>query len=224
MLPPFPLLNPEKRFNDGEKVKNEFRARVANSISKIIVSHKPDHGKEGALHEETAYGREKFADGSYGDLFVHKRENGKRELKIVKEANPIPICKKGEVEPYKWFASGSNYCVDIVDNNGKCIMEGITTFNANQKEFVEKWKKTYPDAKLVVRLHKSDILLYDGIYYVISKLDPNNGRLYGVQINDARDSKNRDDKNIGKTALFKKEAKHVVVDVLGNVHPAKKVK
>ena len=33
-----------------------FRDQVSNLVRNIIVSHKPDHGKGGALHEETAYG------------------------------------------------------------------------------------------------------------------------------------------------------------------------
>jgi CRISPR-associated endonuclease Csn1 len=34
----------------------DFRAQVQATVNKIIVSHKPEHGKGGALHEETAYG------------------------------------------------------------------------------------------------------------------------------------------------------------------------
>ncbi len=33
-----------------------FREAVANRISKVVVSHKPDHGVEAALHNKTAYG------------------------------------------------------------------------------------------------------------------------------------------------------------------------
>lgn len=32
-----------------------FRDRVMEVVSRIVVSHKPDHGVQGALHEETAY-------------------------------------------------------------------------------------------------------------------------------------------------------------------------
>lgn len=34
----------------------EFREAVRVSLDKLIVSHKPEHGKSGALHEDTAYG------------------------------------------------------------------------------------------------------------------------------------------------------------------------
>lgn len=33
-----------------------YRAHVARAVSSVIVSHKPDHGHEGALHNDTAYG------------------------------------------------------------------------------------------------------------------------------------------------------------------------
>jgi len=35
---------------------NSFHATVAQAVSRIVVSHKPDHGPEGALHNDTAYG------------------------------------------------------------------------------------------------------------------------------------------------------------------------
>lgn len=39
-----------------------YREHVARAVSNVIVSHKPDHGHEGALHNETAYGLR--ADGT----------------------------------------------------------------------------------------------------------------------------------------------------------------
>lgn len=33
-----------------------YREHVARAVSSVIVSHKPDHGHEGALHNDTAYG------------------------------------------------------------------------------------------------------------------------------------------------------------------------
>ncbi len=40
-----------------------FREDVAKSIGEIKVSHKPDHGIQGALHNDTAYGLVKGAEG-----------------------------------------------------------------------------------------------------------------------------------------------------------------
>nr|VFJ46202.1 MAG: CRISPR-associated endonuclease, Csn1 family [Candidatus Kentron sp. DK] len=43
------LQNPEEPWPD-------FRQEVADCVEKIVVSHKPDHGVQGALHNDTAYG------------------------------------------------------------------------------------------------------------------------------------------------------------------------
>jgi len=43
--------------------KGEFRTDVENSVRKIVVSHKPDHGIEGAMHNDTAYGIPKGKKG-----------------------------------------------------------------------------------------------------------------------------------------------------------------
>jgi len=40
-----------------------FRNEVENSVRKIIVSHKPDHGIQAAMHNDTAYGIPKGEDG-----------------------------------------------------------------------------------------------------------------------------------------------------------------
>jgi CRISPR-associated endonuclease Csn1 len=207
---------PFPRIGEAEENKEAFFCIVKKSINSVIVSHKPDHGKEGELHEATAYG--KLPDGKF---FVYKRENGQRKISHP-QANPtIPIYKKGETEPYKWFISGSNLYVDIVDIGKKCIIEGVSTFEANQKGFRDKWRNNYPEAKLLMRLYKSDIILHDGKYYVVAKLDPSNSRVICVHINDARKSEDRESLSKG-LGVLSKEAKRVLVDLLGDVHIAKR--
>lgn len=41
-----------------------FRVDVENNVRQIIVSHKPDHGFQGAMHNDTAYGLVKGKDGA----------------------------------------------------------------------------------------------------------------------------------------------------------------
>ena len=41
---------------------DEFRAETREALKKVIVSHKPDHGIEGVLHNDTAYGISKVED------------------------------------------------------------------------------------------------------------------------------------------------------------------
>jgi len=51
----------EKRFDkrllaDIQEPWPNFRSKVQEAVSRIVVSHKPDHGVQGAMHNDTAYG------------------------------------------------------------------------------------------------------------------------------------------------------------------------
>ncbi|MEQ9042544.1 MAG: type II CRISPR RNA-guided endonuclease Cas9 [Alphaproteobacteria bacterium] len=49
-----------------------FREDVQASIERLIVSHKPDHGVQGALHNDTAYGLVEFDNEKPRSLVVHR--------------------------------------------------------------------------------------------------------------------------------------------------------
>jgi CRISPR-associated endonuclease Csn1 len=49
-----------------------FRDNVRKRVQALIVSHKPEHGKGGALHEDTAYGLVDPARGEDGNLVYRK--------------------------------------------------------------------------------------------------------------------------------------------------------
>lgn len=49
-----------------------FREEIEACLKKVVVSHKPDHGKQGALHNDSNYGRRGDPDGR-GALLVGRR-------------------------------------------------------------------------------------------------------------------------------------------------------
>jgi CRISPR-associated endonuclease Csn1 len=129
-----------------------FRDEVQTSTDRIIVSHKPDHGHEGAMHKETAYGllpndRVRF----------HRREGMKRIL-VEENLKVIPISDAkalqrhgidslGQPKPYKGYSGNSNYCIEISrDDSGKWVGEVISTFEAHQHERIlrKEFHKKYP--------------------------------------------------------------------------------
>lgn len=78
----------------------------------------------------------------------------------------VPIGDKQTKQPYKYFVGGSNHCAEIYVGStgktaGKWQVEIISTFDANQKGFVPKWRGEHPDAKLVMRLHIDDMVAYE---------------------------------------------------------------
>ena len=115
-----------------------YRAHVKRAIDNIWVSHKPDHGHEGAMHNDTAYGLL-----GNGRVSVHKMVDGKREriednLKVIEFTSAKSVARhgllpNGDPRPYKGYKGDSNYCIEIVRNDkGKGEGEVISTFEAYQ--------------------------------------------------------------------------------------------
>lgn len=115
-----------------------YRDHVARAIHNIWVSHKPDHGHEGAMHNDTAYG---LLGG--GRVQVRKTLDGVRTrevaaLKVIEFADANATARhgllpNGEPRPYKGYKGDSNYCMEIVRNEkGKWEGEVVSTFEAYQ--------------------------------------------------------------------------------------------
>ncbi len=67
----------EVQFNKNYLAKfpepwSNFRETVRSSIDRIVVSHKPDHGVQGALHNDTAYGIISPPDSKGRSQVVHR--------------------------------------------------------------------------------------------------------------------------------------------------------
>ncbi|WP_372661914.1 type II CRISPR RNA-guided endonuclease Cas9 [Hydrogenophaga sp.] len=115
-----------------------YREHVARAVHNIRVSHKPDHGHEGAMHNDTAYA---LLGG--GMVSVRKTVDGVRQkevgaLKVIEFSDAQAIERHGQLpngapRPYKGYKGDSNYCIEIVRNEkGKWEGEVISTFEAYQ--------------------------------------------------------------------------------------------
>ena len=111
-----------------------YRDHVERAVRYIWVSHKPDHGFEGAMMEETSYGirkdgsikQRRKADGSAGREITNL-------IRIAEPAQPLRhgVDSDGQPLPYKGYVGGSNYCIEItVSDKGKWEGEVISTFGA----------------------------------------------------------------------------------------------
>ena len=117
---------------------DSYRDHVQRAVDNIWVSHKPDHGHEGAMHNDTAYG---LLGG--GKVQVRKTLDGVRTreiaaLKVIEFADAHATARhgllpNGEPRPYKGYKGDSNYCMEIVRNDkGKWEGEVVSTFEAYQ--------------------------------------------------------------------------------------------
>ena len=185
-----------------------YRESVSRAVNNIWVSHKPDHGHEGAMHNDTAYSL--LTDGKVG---VHKMVDGVRTffesaLKVIpitdpKATNRHGTLPNGEPKPYKGYKGDSNYCIEIIINEkGKWEGEVISTFEAYQivKNYGLKALSNptlgISGKPLVMRLMTNDCLkIKTGIEQKIVRVTKisSNGQIFLAPLNEANvDSRNRD--------------------------------
>lgn len=174
MLQQFANANKRAKDEGLERLVQDFQppwptywAHVQRAIDNIWVSHRPDHGYQGGMMEETAHGI-----GKNGAI---RQREGKREIQ-----NLIRISEPGQRErhgvdadgnplPYKGYVGGSNYCLEIFKNEkGNWAGEVISTFQAYQiarkegearlrdKHFAQNGKP------LVMRLMRNDVVCLGG--------------------------------------------------------------
>lgn len=215
-----------------------YREHVARAIHHIVVSHKPDHGHEGAMHNDTAYGLR-----SDGKVSVHKIIEGVRtkkeeSLKVIPFTNSNPrhgVLENGEPKPYKGYKGDSNYCIEIVKNEkGKWEGEVISTFEAYQlvREFgVERLRNKELSARgkpLVMRLLINDSLRLTVDNKVMSMRVASlsaNGQIFMCELNEANvDARNRNQNDsfayLSKTpgALQKIQARQITISPIGEIN------
>ena len=114
-----------------------YREHVRRAIDRIWVSHKPDHGHEGAMHNDTAYGLL-----GNGRVQFHKAVDGQRtrfedNLKVIEFADPNAarhgVLPDGNPRPYKGYKGDSNYCIEFVrSESGRWEGGVVSTFDAYQ--------------------------------------------------------------------------------------------
>ena len=113
----------------GDDQNRKYFNSVQLAVSRIWVSHKPDHGHEGAMFDATIYS----ASG--------------RSKSAAKDRNVIPFkaradepsaiarhgCKNDIQNSYMGLLSNSNYCIEIFkDERGKWQSNVLRTFDAYQ--------------------------------------------------------------------------------------------
>jgi CRISPR-associated endonuclease Csn1 len=150
-----------------------YRDHVQRAVRAIWVSHRPDHGYEGRMHNDTAYGL--LGDGR---VRVHKDVEGRRvpeekALKVIPIAAPGASARHGQLHdgsprPYKGYDPNSNYCLEVVrTSTGKWRCEVVSTFSAYQLARAGQAAKlrdkvlSVSGQPLVMRLILNDVMRLD---------------------------------------------------------------
>ncbi len=142
---------------------------VKRAIERIWVSHKPDHGYEGAMHNDTAY--KLLGDGhvSVRKIVDGERKQIKEKLRVIEFVSTTSPrhgkLEDGSPKPYKGYKGDSNYCIEIVRNElNKWVGEIVSTFDAYEvvrRYGVARLRHPELSAKgnpLVMRLLRDDIV------------------------------------------------------------------
>lgn len=191
---------------------DSYREHVARAVSNIWVSHKPDHGHEGAMHNDTAYA---LLGG--GRVAVHKLVDGVRTreegtLKVIEFSSAKALHRHGQLpdgspRPYKGYKGDSNYCIEIVrgdSEKGKWGWEIVSTFDAYQaaREHGEKRlsnpRLSLSGKPLLMRLIIGDYLrahFKDATRLLVVKKIKANGGIFVAQANEGNVRQREDEKD-----------------------------
>lgn len=217
-----------------------YRDHVARAVNHIWVSHKPDHGHEGAMHNDTAY-----ALLGNGMVRVRKTVDGVRQketaaLKVIEFTSPKAaarhgITADGSPRPYKGYKGDSNYCIEIVRNEkGKWEGEVISTFEAYQlvRQHGEQ-RLRHPNLStrgksLVMRLIIGDYIKADfkgAVRLLTIKKIKSNGSIFVAEHREANVRQREDEKDTSLIygsftagSLFKANGRQVSVSPIGELN------
>ena len=108
-------------------------------------------------------------------------ERGIRRVRVLKTEQSIRIVEHGGGFR-KAYSVGDNHRIEIYElPDGSWRGEGVSVFDANRPEFEPTWRREHPQAKMVMKVHKGDMIEADfgdgrGIYRVCI-LEPSAKRL-----------------------------------------------
>ncbi len=215
-----------------------YREHVARAIGNIWVSHKPDHGYEGAMMEETSYGIRR--DGSIRQKMKEDGSAGREISNLIRITEPNQpkrhgVDANGNPLPYKGYVGGSNYCLEVVCNEkGRWSGEVVTTFDAYEAARIYGASRlghpslSLSQKPLVMRLIIGDTIRAElesktRLLRVV-KIDPSTNVVF-AEINEAGELKKRHDEridsfryvNLRGDSFRQAKARHVSISPIGEM-------
>jgi CRISPR-associated endonuclease Csn1 len=157
----------EKLIDTLEPPWPTYHKHVQRAVDAIFVSHRPDHGFEGSIFKDTAFGIRKD-----GTIIQKPTPEGKKE-RIVEYVVPLRSGAKSERQgmapdgrpyPYKGYVPDGNYCLEIIKNESTQWLMNVTpTFRAYEIARKFGWGKKGIDQKMIARkVYESKLSDIDG--------------------------------------------------------------
>ena len=131
----------------------------------------------------------------------------------------------------KAYVPGDNHRIEIYELQGVWKGEGVAVFDANRPGFEPRWRRQYPNARLIMRVHRGDLIEADfgegRKIYLVCTLDASANRLKLALHNEAgslqRRHKDPDDPFRYEMKAYSRlraaKARRVRADPIGRVSP-----
>ncbi len=158
--------------------------------------------------------------------------NGIRHVRLTKAEKPeyLVTLRDKSGKPYKSYSAGENAYIEIFETpDGKWHGEAMSVFKANQPGAKLDWRTEYPDARLVMRVFKGDLIALSvngqRTIMVVRILNASHNRFELVAHNETGNfgdrHKDKDDPFKWLTPAYNKlkamNAEHVRVDEIGRL-------
>lgn len=159
--------------------------RIRDRRLRGIVRKHVDAEKTKGVALADALRQLKFSSDDYPQF-----KHGLRHVRILKRERSdylVPIANRKSGATYKAYSAGENFCVEVFETaDGKWDGEAVRRFDANRKNagprtpHEPQWRDTHKDAKLVMRIHKGDLIRLEhegrARIMVVHRLDAAAGR------------------------------------------------
>ena len=222
-----PINDPPKWNEHNLAYRKPLESLNANEIERI---RDPNLRQE--IKERTdLYKSEK--NGLQRALKEVSEQHGIRRIRLTKIQRPAHIILHGTQKCFeKAHLDAGNHHIDILDAGGKgWIGVGVSMLEACRDSDSEPWRKDHPNARLIMRLHKGDMLRLqdkEGVerIYVVKRLEISAKRLKLCEQNESGKLQERHkDKgdpfrwlHLSFSKMKEWKCRRVTVDFLGRLH------
>lgn len=86
-------------------------------------------------------------------------QRGIRRVRLLEKEEDVVWIRDRSGRAYKAYSPAENHRVEVYAlPDGRWRGEGVTVFDANQPGFEPRWRRDHPEARLVMKVHKGDLL------------------------------------------------------------------
>lgn len=212
---------------DGKRFNLIVRRPLRSLTRRMIGQVRDPDLRERLLHlaKQAASAGQKLDEA----LAEYGEQHNIRRVRVLATEQSVRQIEHGD-KHRKIYVPGDNHCIEIYESSGGVWKgEGITVFDANQPNCNPVWRHNDPSAKLIMRVHRGDLVeadFRDGRkIYRVMQLRPSANLLFLAPHNEAGALQKRHDDGDDPfrfemrsySALKTAKAKLVRVDPLGRV-------